>query len=173
MAPTTHWPTDHSPIANTDQPNPPNSLTTHPIWPFFHLKGHYSLYKQCIFWKLMAPTTHWPTDHSPITNTDPTDPPNSLRTHQTHFRTLSSMQTIHFLKAHGTFYPLTHWPLTYHQHRPIKPNQSPPNLTLPPLPVLHCTNHFLPESSQRPLPTDQRPFAHLYPTSCMSQSYMG
>ena len=33
-----------------------------------------------IFWKLMTGTIHWPTDNSPITNTDP---PNPSRTHPT------------------------------------------------------------------------------------------
>ena len=32
-------------------------------------------YKPNIFWKLMTPTIHWPTKHSPITLSDPPDPP--------------------------------------------------------------------------------------------------
>ena len=70
-------------------------------------------YKPYIFWKLMTPTIHWPTDHSPITHTDPSDPPNPPRTQPTwpflHFMTFCSIQTIYFLKPHGIHYPLTHF----------------------------------------------------------------
>ena len=38
------------------------------IWPF---RPH----KTNIFWKLMTPTIHWPTNHSPVTLPDPPDPP--------------------------------------------------------------------------------------------------
>ena len=63
----------------------------------------------------MTPTIHWPTDHSPITHTDPSDPPNPPRTQLTwpflHFMTLPvcSIQTLYFLKPHGIHYPLTHF----------------------------------------------------------------
>ena len=80
-------------------------------------------YKPHIFWKLMTPTIHWPTDHSPITHTDPQDPPNPPRTHLTwpflHFKTFYAIQTKYF--PYDTQYPLTHWPLTHHLHRPTKP----------------------------------------------------
>ena len=73
----------------------------------------------------MTPTIHWPTDHSPITHTDPPDPPNPPRTHLTwpflHFMTFYTIQTKYFLKPHDTQYPLTHWPLTHDPHRPTKP----------------------------------------------------
>ena len=85
------------------------SLTDNiPIWCF-------RPYKPNIFWKLMTPTIHWPTDHSPITHTDPSDPPNPPRTQLTwpflHFMTLPvcSIQTLYFLKPHGIYYPLTHF----------------------------------------------------------------
>ena len=69
-------------------------------------------YKPYIFWKLMTPTIHWPTDHSPITHTDPSDPPNPPRTQPIwpflHFMTFCSIQTIYFLKPHGIHYPLPH-----------------------------------------------------------------
>ena len=68
----------------------------------------------------MTPTIHWPTDHSPITHTDPPDPPNPPRTHLTwpflHFKTFYAIQTKYFLKPHDTQYPLTHWPLTQAHH---------------------------------------------------------
>ena len=83
-------------------------------------------YKPYIFWKLMTPTIHWPTDHSPITHTDPPDPPNPPRTHLTwpflHFKTFYAIQPKYFLKPHDTQYQLTHWTLAHHLHRPTKPN---------------------------------------------------
>ena len=92
----------------------PSALVTSPhistIWCF-------RPYKPYIFLKLMAPTIHWPTDHSPITHTDPPDPPNPPRTHLTwpflHFKTFYAIQTKYFLKPYDTQYPLTHWPITY------------------------------------------------------------
>ena len=58
-------------------------------------------------------------------STQVTDPPNPLRTHLTwpflHFMTFYTIQTKYFLKPHDNQYPLTHWPLTHHLHRPTKP----------------------------------------------------
>ena len=66
----------------------------------------------------MTSTIHWPTDHSPITHTDPSDPPRTQPTWPfLHFMTFCSIQTIYFLKPHGTHYPLTHridhFPITH------------------------------------------------------------
>ena len=67
------------------------------------------------------PIILWISDCSPMTHTDPPDPP---RTHLTwpflHFMTFYTIQTKYFLKPHDTQYPLTHWPLTHHTHRPTK-----------------------------------------------------
>ena len=100
---------------------PSGSVTS----PLFSTIWCFRPYKPYIFWKLMTPTIHWPTDHSPITHTDPQDPPNPPRTHLTwpflHFKTFYAIQTKYFLKPYDTQYPLTHWPLTHHLHRPTKP----------------------------------------------------
>ena len=68
---------------------------------------------------------HRTTVHSPINHTDPPDPLNPPRTHLTwpflHFKTFYAIQTKYFLKPYDTQYPLTHWPLTHHLHRPTKP----------------------------------------------------
>ena len=56
------------------------------------------------------------TDHSLITHTDPSDPPNPTRNHPTwpflHFMTFYTIQTKYFLKTHGT-----HWLLTVSQEK--------------------------------------------------------
>ena len=70
MTPTIHWPTAHFPITHTDPPYPQNPPTTRMIWPFSTF-WCFTLYKAYIFWKLVTPTIHWPTAHSPITHTDP------------------------------------------------------------------------------------------------------
>ena len=75
-------------------------------------------YKPNIFWKLMTPTIHWPTDHSPITHTDPPNPPRTQPTWPfLHFMTFCSIQAIYFLKTHGIHYPLAHcidhFPITH------------------------------------------------------------
>ena len=101
---------------------PSGSVTS----PLFSTIWCFRPYKPYIFWKLMTPTIHWPTDHSPITHTDPPDPPNPPRTHLTwpflHFKTFYAIQPKYFLKPHDTQYQLTHWTLTHHLHRPTKPN---------------------------------------------------
>ena len=63
-----------------------------------------------IFWKLMAPTLHWPTSNSPMRPTKPTHNPLNL--------TLSPLHVLHytnhiFLKAHNPHYQLTQWPFTH------------------------------------------------------------
>ena len=75
-------------------------------------------YKPNIFWKLMTPTIHWPIDHSPITHTDPPNPPRTQPTWPfLHFMTFCSIQAIYFLKTHGIHYPLAHridhFPITH------------------------------------------------------------
>ena len=100
---------------------PSKSVTS----PLFSTLWCFRPYKPYISRKLMTPTIHWPTDHSPITHTDPQDPLNPPRTHLTwpflHFKTFYAIQTKYLLKPHDTQYPLTHWPLTHHSHRPTKP----------------------------------------------------
>ena len=90
--------------------------------PFFSTIWRFRPYKPYIFWKLMTPTIYWPTDHSPITHTDPPDLPNPSRTHLTwpflHFKTFYAIQPKYFLKPHDiqTGWSSIHW-LT--EHSPI------------------------------------------------------
>ena len=52
-----------------------------------------------------------------------------------------TIQTIYFLKAGDTHYPVTHCPLTHHPHRPTiptKPTHNPPHMTISP----HDTNQI-------------------------------
>merc|ERR1712105_377545 len=80
-----------------------------------------------------------------------------------HFMMFYTIQTIYFLKAGDTHYPVTHCPLTHHPHRPTKPTHSPPYMTISPIyDVLHNTNHIFSESwghplSSNPLPTHPSP----------------
>ena len=94
----------------------------------------------------MTPSIHWLTDHSPITHTDPQDPPNPPRTHLTwpflHFMTFYTIQTKYFRKPHHTQYPLTHWPLTHYPHRPTRPTK-PTHLTVWPSESRTVVHHLV------------------------------
>merc|ERR1712105_118546 len=84
-------------------------------------------------------TIQRPTTHSPITHTGPPYPQNPPTTHLKwpflHFLMFYTIQTIYFLKAGDTYYPVTHCPLTHHPHRPTiptGPTHNPPHTTISP-----------------------------------------
>merc|ERR1712243_458113 len=89
-----------------------------------------------------------------ITHTDPTYPQNPPTTHLKwpflHFMMFYTIQTIYFLKAGDTHYPMTHCPLPHHLHRPTlhkKSTHNSHNMTIFPFyDVLHYTNHIFSES---------------------------
>ena len=71
--------------------------------------------------KIVKTPFHGSTIHSPITHTDPPYPQNPPTTHLLwpflHFLMFHTIQTIYFMKADGTYYPMTLCPLTNQQHR--------------------------------------------------------
>ena len=84
-------------------------LTFSTIWAF---RPH----KPNIFWKLMTPTIHWPTNHSPITLPDPPDP-KLTQTNQT-FDPLYSVLMLMYMKMYA-FWLLS---LAVYWHLQIRPD---------------------------------------------------
>ena len=66
----------------------------------------------------MTPPIHWPTNHSPITHTDPSDPPNPPKTHLTwpfpYFMLYDVLHFTNHIFTDSSWHPLSLDPLTTH-----------------------------------------------------------